>query len=83
MEVEPLIKRVGNNGTVVRKDKVICTAKIMQHAGYVAIITAFAQRESNNKKKLYFIFSFMLFLNGLPGIVLRTKVETKDCTFDR
>jgi DNA-binding transcriptional regulator YhcF (GntR family) len=28
VEEEPLIKKVGNNGTVVRKDKVICTVKI-------------------------------------------------------
>jgi hypothetical protein len=77
MKVEPLIKRVGNNGTVVTTDKVICTVKIMQDVGYVAIITAFAHRKSNNKKKLYFLLSFVLLLNGLPGSVSRTKVELK------
>ena len=42
MEEEPLIKRVGNNGTVVGKDKVIFTVKIIDDVGYVAIIRAFA-----------------------------------------
>jgi hypothetical protein len=42
VEEEALIKRVGNNGTVVRKHKVICSVKITEDVGYVAIIRAFA-----------------------------------------
>ena len=38
MDEEPLIKRVGNNGTVVRKEKVICIVKLIEDVRYVAII---------------------------------------------
>ena len=45
MEIEPLIKRLGNDGTVVRKDTVICTVKIKEFAGYVANIYSIQTEE--------------------------------------
>jgi hypothetical protein len=42
VEEELLIRRVGNNGSVESKDKVICTVKIIEDVGYIAISTALA-----------------------------------------
>jgi len=82
MEVETLIKRAGNNGIVVRKDKVICTVKCMEDAGYVVIITAFALRKSNNKKELYFLFIIYVVPEWSSSKCPQNESRTEDCTFD-